>query len=301
VDNEGDGEYITIQAALDAAHPGDTIEVYSGTYNEHIIVMKEVSLNGIDHELGNGSDTGKPVIDAQGTESVVTITADNVNITGFIIQNGVYGIFFTTTNCSRIIGNTITGNSKEGIHVGVPSHSNLFVYNLFIENTLHAFDNSTNAWNATVGNYWDDYFIQNPGGVDANHDGLWDTPYNISGGENQDLHPLAIPPPAKINVEIRSPQENILYFRDHPIMPFFVTFIIGKITLMVNATGTHGIGVERVEFSIDGKLEETDYEKPYTWTWNIQTLLPRKHTINVTAYNEHGDHKNDEIIVWKIL
>ena len=46
----------------------------------------------------------------------------------------------------------------------------------------------TNIWydypNGT-GNYWDDYT-----GSDENHDGIGDTPYNISGGSNQDLYPL---------------------------------------------------------------------------------------------------------------
>jgi len=301
VDNEGDGNYTTIQAALDAAYPGDSIEVYSGTYNEHINVMKRVSLKGIDHELGNGNDTGIPVINAQGTGSVITLTADRVNISDFVIQNGVYGIFFTMANYSRIDGNKITGNSEEGIHVEVPSHSNWFFFNSFVENTLNAFDNSTNAWNATIGNYWDDYFIQNPNGKDGDGDGIWDTPYNISGGHNQDMRPLAIVPPTKPKVEILSPQEDVLYFRDHPIIPFFVTFIIGKITIMVNASDYHGPGIERVEFSIDGELKETDYEAPYTWAWNIQTLLPRKHTINVTAYSMSQYYKSDEITVWKML
>jgi len=35
VDNEGDGDYDSIQAAINAASSGDIIKVYSGKYNEN--------------------------------------------------------------------------------------------------------------------------------------------------------------------------------------------------------------------------------------------------------------------------
>ena len=44
--------YTSIQAAVYAAHPNDTIEVQSGTYNESVVLTKDVSFKGID--TGNG-------------------------------------------------------------------------------------------------------------------------------------------------------------------------------------------------------------------------------------------------------
>lgn len=87
VDDEGDGDFIKIQDAITAAGPGDEIWVYSGTYVENVVVNKPLSLIGIDEELGPVSDTGKPVIDGGGTGDVVNITADDVTISGFTIQN----------------------------------------------------------------------------------------------------------------------------------------------------------------------------------------------------------------------
>ena len=63
MDDEGDGDFVSIQAAINAAKDGDTIEVYSGIYHENLVVNKRVSLIGIPYELGEGNDEGKPVIE----------------------------------------------------------------------------------------------------------------------------------------------------------------------------------------------------------------------------------------------
>jgi len=100
VDNEGDGDFTSIQEAIDNSSvlDGDTIEVYSGTYNEDVDVYKELILEGIDNELPpNGTDTGMPIIDSNGQDNVITISKfideriDNVEVSGFIIQNSGMG------------------------------------------------------------------------------------------------------------------------------------------------------------------------------------------------------------------
>lgn len=90
VDNEpGDADYTSIKEALNHSSPGDTIEVFSGTYYEHWISITQegISLIGIPHELGNGNDTGKPFINGQGLYSVFIVDVSNVTITGFHIEN----------------------------------------------------------------------------------------------------------------------------------------------------------------------------------------------------------------------
>jgi len=62
VDDEGDGNFTSIQDAIDNASIGDTILVYSGNYSENIVINKSLNIIGIDQEYLNGSDTGNPII-----------------------------------------------------------------------------------------------------------------------------------------------------------------------------------------------------------------------------------------------
>ncbi len=96
VDNEpGDADYTSIKEALNHSSPGDTIEVYSGTYKEHGLTIADegISLRGIPYELGNGSDTGKPYINGQGLSNVIDVRAQNATITGFRMQNQGLGFW----------------------------------------------------------------------------------------------------------------------------------------------------------------------------------------------------------------
>jgi len=144
---------------------------------------------------------------------------DNI-ISGNNISNNYRGIILQSSNNNIIFNNNIRADTREGIYleysdetnniylntisfsnIGVrivsSSENNTIYHNNFINNTINAWDECTNIWNDSYpsgGNYWDDY-----SGVDNYHgpnqsipgpDGIGDTPYNISGGNNQDLYPL---------------------------------------------------------------------------------------------------------------
>ena len=100
-------DYPTIQAAINAASAGDTIQVSAGTYNENVVVNKTVSLIG-----ENPSTT---VINAKGTGTVVKVTASSAAVTNFTIQNSGSGwpnsgILIDSVNGCNISNNTITNN-----------------------------------------------------------------------------------------------------------------------------------------------------------------------------------------------
>jgi parallel beta-helix repeat protein len=70
--------YPTIQAAITAANSGDTIFVKEGTYYEHIVVDKSITL------IGEYRD--RTIIDGSSNGTVINMTVSNVNVTGFTIQ-----------------------------------------------------------------------------------------------------------------------------------------------------------------------------------------------------------------------
>ncbi len=110
VGGAGPGNHTTIQEAIDAASPGDTVYVYSGTYEESVWVHKSLSVIGESRD-----DT---IIDANGLSPGVRITANWVNITGFTVTNtesatilpAFLGIELEQANYCRIAGNSIEGN-----------------------------------------------------------------------------------------------------------------------------------------------------------------------------------------------
>lgn len=103
----------SIQAAINNATTGDTILVLAGTYNESLVVNKSISLIG--------EDENKTIINGQNNQFIINITADNVTIEGFTIQNALNlnpssGISILNSEGSVISDNRIE-NSQQGITV----------------------------------------------------------------------------------------------------------------------------------------------------------------------------------------
>lgn len=93
VDNEGDGDYISIKEAVNNSNSGDIIKVYSGTYLEQKIniSIENITLYGVPYELGIGNDTGRPVINNTVFRAeIFGINANGVTISGFINLRELY-------------------------------------------------------------------------------------------------------------------------------------------------------------------------------------------------------------------
>lgn len=130
----GEGKtYATIQAAIDAANNGDTIDVYAGTYKEDLDVWK---LNLV---LRSVDGSGRAEIQGNGGMAVISIPADyGVTIDGFKITPGTgdsYGIYHAggaPTTPVTITNNTIDGFSSYGFYAQ---------WN-YMENTTFTFTNN---------------------------------------------------------------------------------------------------------------------------------------------------------------
>jgi len=117
-----------IQDLIDNASDGDTIYIPSGIYYENIIINKSISLVG--------EDKNTTVIDGEENGIVVYVSADEVNISGFTIQNSGSdwndaGIELHS-NYSIIIKNIISNNFR-GIYI-LDSSNNLFTSNTISDN-----------------------------------------------------------------------------------------------------------------------------------------------------------------------
>ena len=117
------GNYTKIQDAIENATNGDTVFVYneSSPYYENVVVNKSINLIG--------QDKNTTIIDAKKNGDIVSITANEVNISGFNITNGVDGIFLD--NCINVI---IKGNIIQYCQDGI----DLFFsnYNIIKENIV---------------------------------------------------------------------------------------------------------------------------------------------------------------------
>jgi hypothetical protein len=111
----------TINAAIVAAAPFDTIRVAAGVYNEIVIVNKSVQLlgaqAGADARTRSAAAAAESVVTGSNPNGTFQVTADRVMIEGFTIQGnaGGPGIFTASTGSGYWIYNNIIRNNTFGI------------------------------------------------------------------------------------------------------------------------------------------------------------------------------------------
>lgn len=118
-------DYQLIQQAIEEANPGDVIQVASGTYSENLKIDKPLRL------VGEGPD--KTIIAKAGTIVQVKNTY-GVEIEGFSVQNGTYGIFLWYSQ-NILLKNNKLSNNKWSFGVWGTSISQ-FVHDIDPSNTV---------------------------------------------------------------------------------------------------------------------------------------------------------------------
>jgi len=132
-------EYATIQAAVNAASAGDTIQVdpkpYNEPYNEHIYINKTLIIRG------DPTNPVTTIIDGTANGPVFDLEASNVEISGFTICNAGDGnntivmerdSVTQKADYNKIYNNIIT-TGQYGVYIAF-SHNNIIQNNTFINN-----------------------------------------------------------------------------------------------------------------------------------------------------------------------
>jgi parallel beta-helix repeat protein len=109
----------SIQAAIDSASPGDTILVKAGTYQERVIVSKQLTLKGDRAVLDLATvsfpplDTNVPAIH-RGNAGIY-VEASGVTVSGFTIKNVPFYPVIVTGSLPYAFGIRFAGSSSNGL------------------------------------------------------------------------------------------------------------------------------------------------------------------------------------------
>jgi parallel beta-helix repeat protein len=126
-DDPAHHRFTTIQAAVNASNPGDTIRVKPGTYNESVTVDKQLTIDAEHDAAHDGRTDKKPHVKNASIVEIpaggsygFNLTANDIVIRGFQIQDsddngnpaGADGIVMPgTSSGDRILNNLITGTT----------------------------------------------------------------------------------------------------------------------------------------------------------------------------------------------
>jgi parallel beta-helix repeat protein len=135
VDRDGvecaNAEFTSIQAAVDAAEPGDLIRVCPDVYAETVVVDKSLKLKG-DPDAVEGIDCFQPTLEelpvdqqaivdpaGEGFSIAFTLEADAVELAGFVVQGATVGIDASDRFSGyRLHHNLIRLNTRFGVDFG---------------------------------------------------------------------------------------------------------------------------------------------------------------------------------------
>ncbi|MGH2616439.1 MAG: hypothetical protein ACRDJC_14445, partial [Thermomicrobiales bacterium] len=116
--------FSTLQAAVDAAAPEETIRVCAGIYAGDIVVNQSVRLIG----AGDGLGAGNTLLQGSGTDTVVTIEAGNtVSLQSLRIAGGStsFGGGIRNFGSLELTDCTITGNTATNFGSGIDNSGTL--------------------------------------------------------------------------------------------------------------------------------------------------------------------------------
>ena len=138
-------DYPTIQQAVDAAGPGDTIEVSAGVYYENVLVEKSLTFSG--------ENKYNTIVDGNGTGHVFWLMSSNVTISGFTVRNGDYCAIEADMSDGHFITDNIFSNNPYGIYLYQTNSGSTVLGNTFYDNSMFGIKLAYSSYNNISNNY----------------------------------------------------------------------------------------------------------------------------------------------------
>ncbi len=116
VDESGSGDFTSIQDAIDFANESDIIHVYSGTYDENLLISKSVHIRGDDKD-----STFIQGVQSS-TEHTMKVTADNVSIREVTVSNELrqsqdFPCVFVDSTSDFVLDSCILTYGERGVYL----------------------------------------------------------------------------------------------------------------------------------------------------------------------------------------
>lgn len=256
--------YQTIQAAVDAASPGDTINIADGTYTDSVTIddtKTGITLHGTNRD-GARIETGASNIGISLLSGANNIMIENLLITG----NGD-GISLFETSDVIIQNNTISNNAyvTSGIHIqdstGVVITGNSFSGN--------------------------DTDISNDSSADVNAlDNDWGT---FDGSAIND----------RIYDQLDDESLGLVQYDTDPPTVDAGSDVTTNTSFNQTGTASDTYMIERVEWSDESGEGEIVFDNPSAYTTNISANSDGEYTITFTAWDYQGNFYSDDFtLVW---
>lgn len=171
-----DCDYSSLEQALNASSPDDTITVCSSVYSDPAVVSRRVNLHGLD------TGQGKPVLAPK--DGRLVLAASGASLSGFSFPGSQAGGSKSAENCSLevILPASIFFNDFSGKGSVCPEDEASWNSSRMIN-----YQFGSRVMRGYLGNYWADY-----SGSDGDGDGIGDEPVVLN-DKNIDYHPLIYP------------------------------------------------------------------------------------------------------------
>ena len=188
-----------IQDGVNTVNTSGSVNIYSGTYSENVVINRSMTLIGEDEYstivdgnlVGSVISINNSVISISGltvhnsglkiANAGIIVTSSEVIFSSLIIQNNNNGIILLDTKNSEIYLSTISDNSYSGIALEMNSNNNLIAGNTISNNYIgiylnNTFDNEISNYNDVIKENWNE--------IENNNYGI----YSLENSKNNNIY-----------------------------------------------------------------------------------------------------------------